>query len=130
MKKSETAGELMSQIKSVATDVYKTLGAGYSESVYEEAMAVEFRQNGIKYDVQKTTEVFYKEHKIGTHELDFIVENSGVVELKAGASISKSHIAQLQSYLKTLGLTVGIVINFPYPDKECPDFEVVNMEKE
>lgn len=122
--------ELIEKVKSIARDVYGVLGAGYSESVYEEAMAVEFRQNEIAYDVQKTTEVFYKGHKVGTHQLDFIVESVSVVELKAGTSISKSHIAQLQSYLKTLGLSRGVVVNFPYPDKDCPDFEIVTVEEQ
>ena len=123
-----TIDELLNKIKEMASNVYLELGGGYIESAYENAMAVEFRHGNLIYDVQKTTEIFYKGEKVGEHQLDFIVSSELVVELKAVTSISKSHIAQLKSYLRTLKLSQGVVINFPYPDKDCPEFEIVNLD--
>ncbi len=104
--------QLIEFVKIAATDVYNELHAGYNESIYEEAMAVEFRKRDIKYDVEKNTEIFYKGVKVGVHRLDFILEEKLVVELKAQAYISPSHEGQTRSYLLTLGLKDGIIVNF------------------
>ncbi len=119
---------LIEKVNDIANEVYTTLGDGYPESVYEEAMGVEMRLQGISYEMEKNTEVFYKKEKVGTHRLDFVVEDNLVLELKSATSISKSHIAQLSSYLNTLGLKKGIIINFPYPMKEEAIWEVVDLD--
>jgi GxxExxY protein len=116
--------ELVAHVISAATAVYTNLGAGYDESVYEEAMSVEFRSRGIAYEVERNTEIFYKGEKVGVHRLDFLLAGRLVVELKAVASISKSHLSQLQSYMRTLGVEHGMVVNFAYPDKDEPDVEL------
>ena len=108
---------LIKQTIEAVKEVYKILGAGYEEAIYEEALALEFRKRKMNYEVERNTEVFYKGEKVGVHRLDFILENKLVVELKAVSSISKSHIAQTLSYLKTLGLKIGLLINFPYPSR-------------
>ena len=119
--------QLIKYVKIAAGYVYKELGAGYNESIYEEAMAVEFRDRGIKYDVEKNTEIFYKGVKVGIHRLDFILEEKLVVELKAQAYIAPSHEGQTRSYLKTLKLKNGIIVNFSYPDKPKPDFKEIQI---
>jgi GxxExxY protein len=119
------ATELIQVIQESANEVYRHLRGGYEETIYEEAMAVEMRLRGLSYEVERTTEVFYKAQKVGTHRLDFVVAGEVVVELKAVANISKSHVAQLSAYLQTLGLSTGLIINFPYPDQEEPDCEIV-----
>jgi len=119
--------EMMKKIKKFAIEVYKILGAGYNECVYEEALALEMRKAKIDYDIELNTEIMYKGEKVGIHKLDFIVERKFVIELKAAASISKGNKSQLISYLRTLGLKKGLLINFPYPDKEAPDFEEVSI---
>ena len=93
-------------------------------------MAVEFRERSLPYDVEKNTEVFYKGAKVGTHRLDFILDGVLVVELKAVGSISKSHVSQTRSYLRTLGLTHGVVVNFAYPEQPEPSFEEVAVGPE
>jgi len=119
--------QLIEFVKIAAGEIYKELGAGYNESIYEEAMAIEFRGRGIQYDVEKNTEIFYKGIKVGVHRLDFILEEKLVVELKAQSSITASHEGQTRSYLKTLKLTDRILVNFPYPDKSAPDFLEINL---
>jgi GxxExxY protein len=123
----ENISNLINEVKQAAIIIYKELGAGYDESIYEEAMSVEFREKNISYEVEKNTEIFYKGIKVGVHRLDFIVDTSLVVELKAQGSITKSHIGQTRAYLKTIGLNTGLVVNFPYPDKDEPDFEYVEL---
>ncbi len=117
--------QLIEQVKIASEEVYEALGAGYNESVYEEAMAIELRIRKIPYVVERNTEIFYKGEKVGVHRLDFVLEDKFVVELKAQLGISKSHIGQTRAYLKTLDLKNGIVVNFPYPDQEKPEFELI-----
>jgi len=74
---------LLQEVKSFAKEIYKELGAGYDESIYEEAMAIELRQRKIPYEVERNTEIFYKGIKVGIHRLDFILDGKLVVELKA-----------------------------------------------
>ena len=119
--------EIIKKIKEFAVEVYKILGAGYNECVYEEALALEMRKAKIDYDIELNTEIMYKGEKVGIHKLDFIVERKFVIELKAAASISKGNRSQLISYLRTLGLRKGLLINFPYPDKEGPEIEEVSV---
>jgi len=119
--------DLKNLVKDASNQIYKELGAGYNESVYEEALAVEFRQRKIPYEVERNTEIFYKGEKVGLHRLDFILDEQLVVELKAWASITSSHVGQTTAYLKTLKLHHGLLINFPYPDKESPDFKDLTL---
>lgn len=117
--------ELIKKIREFAKNIYEILGAGYGESVYEEAMGVEMRKDKIPYNTELNVEIIYKNEKVGTQRLDFIVDNKLVVELKAAGSITKSNQSQLKAYLKTLGLDKGLLINFPYPDREEPTIEEI-----
>lgn len=119
--------KIIKKIKEFAIEVYKILGAGYNECVYEEALALELRKAKIEYDIELNTEIMYKGEKVGIHKLDFIIERKLVVELKAAASLSKGNISQTRSYLRTLGLKKGLLINFPYPDADEPEFEEVEI---
>ncbi len=95
-----------------ALEVHRVLGPGFLESVYEEAIAVEFGLRGIPFERQKPINVSYKERRIGEGRVDFLVENSVVVELKAAEKLLPIHQAQLMSYLKATGCRVGLLINF------------------
>lgn len=124
---NEKISNLIDVVKQAAKTIYKELGAGYDESIYEEAMSIEFREKNIPYEVEKNTEIFYKGIKVGVHRLDFIVGTNLVVELKAQGTITKSHVGQTRAYLKTMNLNDGLIVNFPYPDKDEPDFEYVKL---
>jgi len=117
--------QLVEQVKLASQEVYKVLGAGYNESIYEEALGVELRARKISYEVEHNTEIFYKGEKVGIHRLDFILERKFVVELKAQSGITSSHIGQTKAYLKTLGLKNAILVNFPYPERKKPQFELI-----
>jgi len=116
---------LVEQVRKASDEVYKALGAGYNESIYEEALSIELRQRKIPYEVERNTEIFYKGEKVGLHRLDFILDGKLVVELKAQMGITPSHIGQTKAYLNTLGLRNAVVVNFPYPDRKKPQIKCI-----
>ena len=133
-KEEKEMDKIVDEVADCASEVYKTLGAGYEERIYEEAMAIEFRKRNLHYEIERDVEVFYKEEKVGVHRLDFIVmdaelKHALVVELKSATRIAKSHIAQTASYLRTLKMQKGLLINFPYPQADKPEIKVVEIRK-
>jgi len=104
--------EITDGIISAAIAVHRELGPGFIESVYEQALAVEFALKGIAFVRQKPIPLFYRDHQIGEHRLDFLVEDKIVVELKAIDSLEKVHFAIVRSYLKASGLADGLILNF------------------
>jgi GxxExxY protein len=99
-------------IIAAAIAVRRELGPGFLESVYEQALAVEFALNGIAFIRQKAVPLFYRDHQIGEHRLDFPVEDKIVVELKAVETLENVHFAIVRSYLKATGLADGLILNF------------------
>ena len=104
--------DVTQRIIGAAITVHKALGPGFLESIYEEALAVEFALNGIGFVRQKPIPLFYKDHQIGEHRLDFLVEDLIVVELKAIRALEDIHFAIGRSYLKATGLSDGLIFNF------------------
>ena len=100
------------EVIGAAIEVHRTLGPGFLESVYEEALAIEFDQRSITYNKQYVIAVLYKGRFVGENRLDFLVKNCLVVELKAVESLLPIHTAQTISYLKALQLPLGLLINF------------------
>ena len=122
-----TEYDLMTQVEDVAKEVYRLLGDGREERVYEQAMAVEFRLRDIPYEMEVPKEIFYKEQRVGTAVLDFIVDKRLVVELKATKKIAEGHVSQAGAYMRETGITAGIVVTFPSPAKPDPEFECVHL---
>src|SRR5213594_4518836 len=105
-------GETTEQIIAAAIRVHRALGPGFLESVYEEAAAVEFALSGIQFIRQYTVPLFYRDHQIGEHRLDFLVEGKIIVELKAVSRLEDIHFAIGRSYLKATNLQDGLLFNF------------------
>ncbi|MGC1322293.1 MAG: GxxExxY protein [Candidatus Udaeobacter sp.] len=95
-----------------AIAVHRELGPGFLELVYEQALAVEFAIREIAFVRQKAIPLFYRDHQIGEHRLDFVVEDKIIVELKAVEALEKVHFAIVRSYLKAAGLSDGLILNF------------------
>lgn len=110
--KKMARGEITDRVISAAIQVHRELGPGFIESVYEQALAVEFARNGIQFAQQKTVPLFYHEVAAGEHRLDFLVENCIVVALKAVKAIEDVHFAVTRSYLKAVELEHGLLLNF------------------
>jgi GxxExxY protein len=104
--------EITQQIIAAAIHVHRQLGPGFLESVYEEALAVEFALSGIQFVRQYPVPIFYRDHQIGEHRLDFLVEGKIVVELKAVSKLEDIHFAIGRSYLKATSLEDGLLFNF------------------
>lgn len=104
--------ELTRKIIGAAMEVYNTLGCGFLESVYEEALTLEFRLQNIEFERQKPLDVFYKGTKVKQFECDFLVAGSVLVELKATKELSGIDKAQVLNYLKSTDLKLGLLLNF------------------
>jgi GxxExxY protein len=104
--------DLTDRIISAAIRVHRDLGPGFLENIYEEALAVEFALSGIQFVRQKAIPLFYKDHQIGEHRLDFLVEGKLIVELKAISALEDIHFAVGRSYLKATHLEDGLLLNF------------------
>jgi GxxExxY protein len=110
--------ELSKKIIGAAIEVHRELGPGFLESIYEEALKVEFMEHGFRYDAQKEIQIKYLGVEVGLHRLDLLVENHIIVELKAVKELTDVHFSQLRSYLKATGLKVGLLFNFAKPTLE------------
>ena len=104
--------EITESIIAAAITVHRELGPGFLESVYEQALAVEFALRGIAFVRQHAIPLFYRDHQIGEHRLDFVVVGKIVVELKAIEALENVHFAIVRSYLKAAGLSDGLLLNF------------------
>ncbi len=111
-KNSLRDSKLTQEIIASAIRVHRALGPGFLESVYEEALAVEFALSGIQFIRQHPVPLFYRDHQVGEHRLDFLVEGKIVVELKAISQLEDIHFAIGRSYLKAANLNDGLLFNF------------------
>ena len=108
-----TDNELTYQIRGAIYDVYKALGPGLLESVYEEALAYELQQRGLMVERQKLVPIIYKGNVLKTELcLDILVEGRVIVELKSVEEMKKVFYKQLLTYLRLMNLNVGILVNF------------------
>ena len=103
--------EITHRIIAAAVEVHRELGPGFLEAVYEQTL-VEFALRGVAFIRQKPVPLFYRDHQIGEHRLDFLVEEKIIVELKAVETIDNVHFAIVRSYLKATGLADGLILNF------------------
>jgi len=107
--------ELARKVIGAAIEVHRTLGPGYLENIYEEALCVEIAGQNIPFEGQFKMAIEYKGRKIGEGRLDLLVGKILPVELKAVDSLGTIHRAQLISYLKMTRLQLGLLINFNVP---------------
>ncbi len=104
--------DLTERIIKLSIEAHKTLGPGFMESVYENALIYEMKKEGLKFEEQKIITIPYKETVIGEHRLDVVVEDKIIVELKAVKNFEDIHMAQIISYMKASGKRVGLLLNF------------------
>ena len=104
--------ELTSRIIGAFYTVYNTLGYGFLEKVYENALVIELRKLGMLAEQQRKIDVFYDGQRVGEYYADFLVDECVVLELKAADALAPEHEAQLINYLKATELEVGLLFNF------------------
>jgi GxxExxY protein len=96
--------------------VYNTLGYGFLEKVYENAMLIELRKMDFTVENQLPIKVYYEGHIVGDYFADVIVVNKVILELKVAETLMEKHECQLTNYLKATEIEVGLLLNFgPQP---------------
>ncbi|MCQ2273910.1 MAG: GxxExxY protein [Bacteroidales bacterium] len=104
-------------INGAAMHVYNVLGHGFLESVYQEALEIEFRKRAIPYEREKILNIEYDGQILKqTYKADFVCYNKIIVELKSVSSLDDSHRSQVHNYLHATGFKLGLLLNFGYPD--------------
>jgi GxxExxY protein len=112
-----TINKISYEIRGAIYEVYKTLGPGLLESVYEEALVYELEQRGLKVERQKQVPIIYKGNALKTDlRLDLLVEDQVVVELKSVAEMKDVYFKQTLTYCRLLDKRLGISVNFNVDD--------------
>ena len=112
IKEQYKYSELTSKIIGCAMTVHKILGSGFQEVIYQRALEIEMHSTGIHFYREYEMPICYKEEKIGTRRVDFLVEGVISVELKAITKLEEVHFAQALNYLEAYNLEIGLLINF------------------
>lgn len=99
-------------IRRLVSKVYQTLGPGYTESIYHNALEVLLRKHRISYETERIIPIVFEGLVIGNLRADLIVEGSMVVELKSTRTLTDANRTQLQTYMHLLGITDGLLVNF------------------
>ena len=112
MEPSTELDGLANAVIGAAIEVHRSLGPGYLESVYEEALGIELSDRMIAFQRQHPISVLYKGKTVGEGRLDLLVGDRLIVELKAVETLLPVHKAQVISYLKASRLHLGLLVNF------------------
>ncbi|MCK4665474.1 GxxExxY protein [Candidatus Dependentiae bacterium] len=117
------------KIQGAIFEVYREMGCGFLESVYQECLDLELRNRNIPFSAQKDVKLTYKGELLQqNYKPDFICYDRIIVEIKAVKAIAPEHQAQLINYLKATGLKLGLLVNFgSYPKAKIERF--INSEK-
>ena len=102
-------------IQGCVFEVYRQLGCGFLEKVYEKALLAELELQGLMAEAQVPVRVQYKNVMVGEYFADIVVEGRVILELKAQQNLPQASRAQLLNYLKATGLHLGMLINFAFP---------------
>lgn len=112
-----TENEISYQIRGAIYNVYKELGPGLLESVYEEALTYELQKRGLSVERQLEVPIHYDGHLLNTSlRLDLLVEGKVIVELKSVKEMQEVFFKQTRTYLRLKGLKLGLLVNFNTDD--------------
>ena len=110
------------RIQGAVFDVYREIGCGFLEAVYQECLEREFRRQNIPFETQKRFRLYYREELIDSvYVADFVCFETIIVEIKAVAKIAPIHKAQVLNYLKMSRLKLGLLVNFGHYPKATVD---------
>ena len=115
---ADTINSTTERIIGCAFAVSNTLGSGFLEKVYENALALELRRAGLAVEQQSPIAVYYQSELVGDFAADLLVEQCVIVELKTGKALDDAHMAQCINYLAATGLKVCLLLNFGRPKLE------------
>ena len=104
--------DLTYHIIGCAMKVHSTLGNGFQEVIYQRALAIEMRNQGLAFQRELEMPLFYEGHSIGSRRVDFLVADKVMVELKAVIKLEDVHLAQGLNYLVAYQVELGLLLNF------------------
>ena len=104
--------DITEQIIGASFEVFRELGYGFLERVYQQAMKVELELRGLKVEIEADIQVQYKNHVVGNYRADIVVNGCILVELKVSPAIDSRDEAQLLNELKATGIKIGLLLNF------------------
>jgi GxxExxY protein len=101
------------RIRGAAFHVYRAMGPGFLESIYEECLAIEFKKRGMPFERQHGLRVSYEGQELPQRFVaDFVCFETVLIEIKAVRALAREHRAQIFNYLRCTGATVGLLLNF------------------
>ncbi len=104
--------DITERILKCAFRVHSVLGNGFQEVIYQRALAIEMRKNGLNFSREFEMPIYYDGIHIGTRRVDFLVEEIISVELKAVIQLENVHFSQAKNYLEAYNIEVGLLLNF------------------
>ena len=104
--------DLTYKIRGILFEMKKILGLGHKEQIYHNALEIEFKKAGLKFESKKNIPILYEGKNIGVYQPDFIIENKVLIELKALPEIGRSQTEQVWSYLKGCDYKLALLVNF------------------
>ena len=107
--------ELTEEIIGLAMKIHRTLGPGFLESVYQRALVLELKRNGLRVEVEKALTVTYEGECVGDFVADLLVDGRLIIELKAVLALTAAHEVQTVNYLVATRLDDALLINFGAP---------------
>ena len=116
-------------VRAIAIRVWHTLGPGFSERVYHNAMEVGLRKSSIPYQTERIVPIMYDEHAIGNIRADLIIDSRIIVELKSVKALKDEHRVQTRMYMRLMGVPEGMLINFPNAGSGDLEVEDVNASR-
>lgn len=112
-----TENDISHKIRGAIYEVYKNLGPGLLESVYEAVLTFELQKLGLKVETQVPVPVIYKDQKLEVgFRLDILVENKVIIEIKSVENLAEVHHKQVLTYLRLTGLKLALLVNFNSDD--------------
>ena len=121
--------QLTYRIIGCAMKVHATLGNGFQEVIYQRALAIEMEKAGLSFARELEMPIFYDNIEIGSRRVDFLVENTVLVELKAIILLDEVHLAQGLNYLVAYKLDKGLLLNFGARSMEIKRLRHPNNKK-
>jgi GxxExxY protein len=110
--------ELTEKIIEACFEVSNELGAGFLETVYQNALIIALREKGLAVEAEVPLSVKFRGKSVGQYYADLLVERKVIVELKAVSALTPEHQAQVINYLKATNSSVGLLVNFGRPKIE------------
>jgi GxxExxY protein len=104
--------ELTHKVIGCAMKVHSALGNGFQELIYQRSLAIEFDKQNVKFTRELEMSIYYDNIEVGTRRVDFFVDNSIMLELKALIKLEDVHLAQAINYLEAYNIEIGLLINF------------------